>query len=44
MPLEEDLYAPVKNHFLSQGYTVRGEVLGIDLVAVKDDKHCHCRA
>ena len=34
---EEDLYAPVKALLERQGYKVRGEVLGIDVLAVRED-------
>lgn len=34
---EADLYPPVEKYFAAQGYTVKGEVLGCDLVAVKGD-------
>ena len=35
--LETELYAPVKQYLEGHGYTVRGEVLGCDLVASRDD-------
>jgi hypothetical protein len=35
MPLESDLYAPVKSLLESQGYSVKGEVQGCDVVAVR---------
>ncbi len=35
MPLESDLYAPVKALLEGQGYTVKGEVRGCDVVAVR---------
>lgn len=35
MPLESDLYAPVKALLESQGYDVKGEVRGCDVVAVR---------
>ncbi len=34
MPLESDLYAPVKALLEGQGYVVKGEVRGCDVVAV----------
>ncbi len=34
---ESDLYPPVEKYFAAQGYSVKGEVLGCDLVAVKGD-------
>jgi len=38
-PLKEsDLYAPIKALLTSQGFTVRGEVKGCDLAAVRDDE------
>lgn len=36
-PLEADLYPVVESFFSTQGYTVKGEVCGCDLVAVKGD-------
>jgi hypothetical protein len=36
-PLEADLYPVVESFFSAQGYTVKGEVCGCDLVAVKGD-------
>jgi hypothetical protein len=36
-PAETELYAPVRDYLLAQGYTVRGEVGGCDLTAVKGD-------
>ena len=36
MPLESDLYAPVKALLESQGYVVKGEVHGCDVAAVKE--------
>ena len=36
-PLEADLYPVVESFFTAQGYTVKGEVCGCDLVAVKGD-------
>ncbi|MBV6494628.1 MAG: hypothetical protein LDLANPLL_02662 [Turneriella sp.] len=33
---ERDLYAPVAQFFLQQGFEVKGEVLGCDLVAAKE--------
>jgi hypothetical protein len=36
--LEEDLYAPVRDFLISQGYTVRAEVKDCDVAAVKDGK------
>ena len=35
MPLESDLYAPVKALLEQQGYVVKGEVRGCDVVAVR---------
>jgi hypothetical protein len=35
MPLESDLYAPVKALLEGQGYSVKGEVRGCDVVAVR---------
>jgi hypothetical protein len=35
MSLESDLYAPVKALFEGQGYSVKGEVRGCDVVAVR---------
>jgi hypothetical protein len=35
MSLESDLYAPVKTLLESQGYSVKGEVKGCDVVAVR---------
>ncbi|MBS0546295.1 MAG: hypothetical protein JSR24_01020 [Proteobacteria bacterium] len=35
MPLESDLYAPVKALLEGQGYAVKGEVRGCDVVAVR---------
>ena len=35
--IEADLYPPVEKYFAAQGYSVKGEVLGCDLVAVKGD-------
>ena len=37
-PLETDLYAPVKALLEAQGYDVKGEVRGCDLVAVRGDE------
>lgn len=34
---ETDLYQPIRNLLSSQGFTVRGEVKGCDIAAVKDD-------
>lgn len=34
---ESDLYTPIKEFLQSQGYTVRGEVSGCDLMAVRGD-------
>lgn len=34
---ETDLYAPVRDYLVRQGYVVRGEVRGCDITAVKDD-------
>lgn len=36
-PLEADLYPVVQSFFSAQGYTVKGEVCGCDLVAVNGD-------
>jgi hypothetical protein len=38
MPLETDLYAPVKSLLEGQGYDVKGEVRGCDVVAVRGDE------
>ena len=38
MPLESDLYAPVKALLEGQGYVVKGEVRGCDVVGVRDDE------
>lgn len=38
MPLETDLYAPVKTLLEGQGYDVKGEVRGCDVVAVRGDE------
>ena len=38
MSLESDLYAPVKTLLESQGYCVKGEVTGCDVVAVRGDE------
>ena len=35
MPLESDLYAPVKALLEGQGYVVKGEVRGCDVVGVR---------
>jgi hypothetical protein len=37
-PSEVDLYQPVKDFLTAQGYVVRGEVRGCDLVAVRGDE------
>ncbi|ANW64499.1 MULTISPECIES: DUF2161 domain-containing phosphodiesterase [Mycolicibacterium] len=37
MPLESDLYPPVKALLESQGYVVKGEVAHCDVVGVRDD-------
>ena len=34
---ETDLYEPIRNLLAKQGFTVRGEVKGCDIAAVKDD-------
>jgi len=34
--LEKELFIPIKEYFESLGYTVDGEVLNVDLVAIKD--------
>lgn len=34
---ETDLYKPVRDYLTANGYTVRGEVNGCDIAAVKDD-------
>jgi hypothetical protein len=38
MPLESDLYAPVKALLEQQGYVVKGEVRGCDVVGVRGDE------
>ncbi|MBV8409209.1 MAG: hypothetical protein JOY64_16380 [Alphaproteobacteria bacterium] len=38
MPLESELYAPVKALLESQGYEVKGEVRGCDVVAVRGEE------
>jgi hypothetical protein len=38
---ESDLYEPVKRHFVGRGFTVRGEVLHCDLVALDSDDTVH---
>jgi len=38
MPLESDLYAPVKALLEGQGYVVKGEIRGCDVVAVRGDE------
>src|SRR5262245_49369018 len=38
MPLESDLYAPVKALLEGQGYDVKGEGRGCDVVAVRGDE------
>ena len=38
MPLETDLYAPVKSLLEGQGYDVKGEVRGCDVVGVRGDE------
>jgi hypothetical protein len=38
MPLESDLYAPVKALLEGQGYDVKGEIRGCDVVAVRGDE------
>jgi hypothetical protein len=38
MSLESDLYAPVKALLEGQGYSVKGEVRGCDVVAVRGDE------
>ncbi|MGB3486218.1 MAG: DUF2161 family putative PD-(D/E)XK-type phosphodiesterase [Mycobacterium sp.] len=38
MPLESDLYPPVKALLESQGYVVKGEVAHCDVVGVRDDE------
>jgi hypothetical protein len=38
MPLESDLYAPVKALLEGQGYEVKGEVRGCDVVGVRNDE------
>lgn len=38
MPFETDLYAPVKALLEGQGYDVKGEVRGCDVVAVRGDE------
>jgi len=34
---ESDMYSPIKKMLTNQGYTVRGEVKGCDIVALKDE-------
>jgi hypothetical protein len=34
---ETDLYVPIRDHLIAQGYTVQGEVKGCDIVARRDD-------
>ncbi|MFP6584222.1 MAG: DUF2161 family putative PD-(D/E)XK-type phosphodiesterase [Candidatus Hydrogenedentota bacterium] len=36
--LEMDLYEPVRDYLVAQGYTVRGEVRDCDVTATKDDE------
>jgi hypothetical protein len=36
--LEIDLYNPVRDVFVEQGYTVRSEVKDCDITAIKDDE------
>lgn len=38
MPLESELYAPVKAFLEGQGYIVKGEVKGCDVVGVRGDE------
>ena len=38
LPLETSLYAPVKTLLESQGYEVKAEVRGCDVVAVRGDE------
>ncbi|WP_421999022.1 DUF2161 family putative PD-(D/E)XK-type phosphodiesterase [Reyranella sp.] len=38
MPLESDLYGPVKALFEEQGYVVKGEVRGCDVVGVRGEE------
>ncbi len=38
MPLESDLYAPVKALLEGQGYSVKGEIRGCDVVGVRGDE------
>ncbi len=38
MPPETDLYPPIKTFLEGQGYTVKAEVDGCDVVAVRDDE------
>lgn len=38
IPLEADLYAPVKALLESQGYDVKGEIVGCDVVGVRGDE------
>lgn len=40
--LEKDLYEPVKRLFEDEGYTVKGEVDGCDIIAVKDSRMIVC--
>jgi len=35
---EEDLYGPVRDLLVAQGFTVRGEVRGVDVLAVRGDE------
>jgi hypothetical protein len=35
---ETDLYIPVKRHLEAQGYTVKSEIKGCDVVAVRGDE------
>ncbi|WP_242985364.1 DUF2161 family putative PD-(D/E)XK-type phosphodiesterase [Vallitalea okinawensis] len=35
--LEKDLYQPIKDYFIKNGYLVRGEVEDCDVIAVKDE-------
>ncbi len=36
-PREADLYEPVAEYLRARGYTVRGEIRGVDIVACRDD-------
>lgn len=36
--IESDLYEPIRDYLIKQGYTVRGEVRDCDITATKDDE------